>query len=92
MMPRGAEKLALSRMNMGGMGLGMIKGIMRRKQVAQLSQLIQSARQAGVQLVACTMSMDLMGIKQQELIDGVQEGGVAMYLDTAERGSVNLFI
>ncbi len=92
MMPRGAERLGLSRMNMGGMGLRMIKGIMRRKNVSQLSELIESAQAAGVKLVACTMSMDLMGIKQEELIDGIEEGGVAMYLDNAERGTVNLFI
>lgn len=92
MMPRGAGRLGLSRMNMGGMGLRMIKGIMRRKHVSQLGELIESARAAGVRLVACSMSMDLMGIKREELIDGVEEGGVAMYLDSAERGAVNLFI
>ena len=92
MMPRGPDKLGLSQMHMGGMGLAMIKGIMKHKNVASLSELIGSAKQAGVQLVACSMSMDLMGIKKEELIDGVQEGGVAMYLDNAEAGNVNLFI
>lgn len=92
MMPRGAEKLSLSKMNMGGMGLRMIKGIMKKKNVASLSELIASAQASGVRLVACTMSMDLMGIKQEELIDGVETGGVAMYLQHAESGNVNLFI
>jgi NADPH-dependent 2,4-dienoyl-CoA reductase/sulfur reductase-like enzyme/peroxiredoxin family protein/TusA-related sulfurtransferase/rhodanese-related sulfurtransferase len=92
MMPRGANKLTLSRMNMGGMGLAMIKGIMNKKNVPSLPELIRSAQAAGVRLVACTMSMDLMGIKREELIDGVEEGGVAMYLDKAEQGNVNLFI
>lgn len=92
MMPRGADKLALSKMNMGGMGLHMIKGIMRKKNVSSLPQLIESARQAGVRLVACAMSMDLMGIHKEELIDGIEEGGVAMYLGNAETGTVNLFI
>lgn len=92
MMPRGADRLKLSKMNMGGMGLGMIKGIMRKKNVTPLPKLIEDAKQAGVKLVACAMSMDLMGIKRQELIDGVEEGGVAKYLDTAESGNVNLFI
>jgi NADPH-dependent 2,4-dienoyl-CoA reductase/sulfur reductase-like enzyme/peroxiredoxin family protein/rhodanese-related sulfurtransferase/TusA-related sulfurtransferase len=92
MMPRGAGKLALSRMNMGGMGLRMIKGIMRKKNVASLETLIDGARRAGVRLVACSMSMDLMGLKREELIDGVEEGGVATYLDHAEAGTVNLFI
>lgn len=92
MMPRGAEKLSLSRMNMGGMGLRMIKGIMKQKNVASLPELIASAKLAGAKLVACTMSMDLMGIKKEELLDGVEMGGVAMYLDKAENGNVNLFI
>ena len=92
MMPRGPEKLALSKMHMLGMGRAMIKGIMRKKRVASLPELIQGAQQAGVKLVACTMSMDLMGIKKEELIDGVEEGGVAMYLDRAGGGTVNLFI
>ncbi|MFW5841599.1 MAG: DsrE/DsrF/DrsH-like family protein, partial [Planctomycetota bacterium] len=92
MMPRGARKLKLSKMNMGGMGTGMIKGIMNKKNVASLPELIESARAAGVKLVACTMTMELMGIRKEELIDGVEEGGVAMYLDTASRGNVNLFI
>jgi peroxiredoxin family protein len=92
MMPRGAEKLALSKMHMGGMGLSMIKGIMRAKKVPMLSEFIGAARHAGVKLVACNMSMDLMGIKKEELIDGVEEGGVAMYLNAAENGTVNLFI
>jgi len=92
MMPRGAGKLSLSKMNMAGMGLAMIKGIMRKKNVPSLPEFIDSARKAGVRMVACTMSMDLMGIKPDELIDGVEFGGVAMYLDRAESGCVNLFI
>ena len=92
MMPRGADKLKLSQMNMGGMGLAMIKGIMRKKNVASLPEMIRSAQNAGVKLVVCTMSMDLMGIRREELIDGVEEGGVASYLDSAEAGNVNLFI
>ena len=92
MMPRGADRLKLSQMHMGGMGLRMIKGIMRNKNVASLPELIDSARKAGVRLVACRMSMDLMGIKSEEFIPGVEEGGVAMYLDRAEAGNVNLFI
>jgi len=92
MMPKGPEKLTLSRMNMGGMGLQMIKDIMKKKNVASLTDLIMSAKFAGAKLVACSMSMDLMGIKQEELIDGIETGGVAMYLDRAENGNVNLFI
>jgi NADPH-dependent 2,4-dienoyl-CoA reductase/sulfur reductase-like enzyme/peroxiredoxin family protein/rhodanese-related sulfurtransferase/TusA-related sulfurtransferase len=92
MMPRGPRRLALSKMHMAGMGKRMIEGIMRRKHVASLPDLIASAQAAGVQLVACNMSMDLMGIKPEELIDGVSLGGVATYLDRAGAGRVNLFI
>jgi NADPH-dependent 2,4-dienoyl-CoA reductase/sulfur reductase-like enzyme/peroxiredoxin family protein/rhodanese-related sulfurtransferase/TusA-related sulfurtransferase len=92
MMPRGAKKLKLSKMNMAGMGTEMMKGIMRDKNVQSLPKLINSAQHAGVRLVACAMTMDLMGIKREELIDGIEEGGVAMYLNEAEGGNVNLFI
>jgi peroxiredoxin family protein len=92
MMPRGPRKLALSQMNMLGMGRKMIDGIMRKKNIASLPELIGGAQSAGVRLVACAMSMDLMGIRQEELIDGVEAGGVAMYLDRAGSGKVNLFI
>ncbi len=92
MMPRGAEKTSLSKMNMAGMGTRMIKGIMKKKNVSSLSELIGKAKDNGVNLVACAMSMDLMGIKKEELIDGVEEGGVAMYLNQAESAGVNLFI
>jgi peroxiredoxin family protein len=92
MMPRGAEKAALSNMNMGGMGKAMIQMIMRKKNVASISELIASARKAGVKMVACSMSMDLMGIKEEELIDGVEQGGVAMYLSQTDKAGTNLFI
>lgn len=92
MMPRGAERTKLSKMNMLGLGTQMIKGIMKTKNVPALSELIDKARENKVHLVACAMSMDLMGIHREELIDGVEEGGVAMYLDQAEAAGVNLFI
>jgi peroxiredoxin family protein len=79
-------------MNMGGLGTAMMKGIMRKKNVSSLEELIAKAKSNGIKLVACSMSMDLMGIKNEELIDGVELGGVAMYLDHAEAGNVNLFI
>ncbi|MNC67395.1 hypothetical protein D3C75_1178910 [compost metagenome] len=92
MMPRGTRKLPLSRMNMGGLGAGLIRHAMGRKNVASLEQLMQGALKAGVHLVACTMSMDIMGIRQEELISGVDFGGVATYLGAAEDSGVNLFI
>jgi NADPH-dependent 2,4-dienoyl-CoA reductase/sulfur reductase-like enzyme/peroxiredoxin family protein/rhodanese-related sulfurtransferase/TusA-related sulfurtransferase len=92
MMPRGAGKTTLSKMNMAGIGTAMIKDIMKKKNVLSLPELIAAAKQSGVHLVACTMTMDLMGIKREELIDGVEEGGVALYLDRAGSANVNLFI
>ena len=73
-------------------GVAPLPPIIRNKNAASLPELIRSAQQAGVRLVACTMSMDLMGIHREELIDGIEEGGVAMYLNSAEAGNVNLFI
>ncbi|MFW5844719.1 MAG: FAD-dependent oxidoreductase [Planctomycetota bacterium] len=92
MLPRGARKLALSRMHMAGMGRLMMDGIMKQKGVDDLPSLIASARSAGVTLVSCAMSMDLMGIRKEELIDGVEMGGVASYLGQADQGRINLFI
>ncbi|HML88182.1 MAG TPA: DsrE/DsrF/DrsH-like family protein [Methylomusa anaerophila] len=92
MMPRGSKKLGLSRMNMGGLGGKMIRYIMGAKNVASLEDLMDQARKQGVRLVACNMSMDVMGIKPEELIDGVEMGGVASYLNAAESADTNLFI
>lgn len=92
MMPRGSKKLSLSKMNMGGMGAKMIRHIMKSKNVASLEELIESAVANGVNLVACNMSMDVMGIKKEELIDGVKIGGVATFLGSAEESDMSLFI
>jgi NADPH-dependent 2,4-dienoyl-CoA reductase/sulfur reductase-like enzyme/peroxiredoxin family protein/rhodanese-related sulfurtransferase/TusA-related sulfurtransferase len=92
MMPRGAGKATLSQMNMAGLGTAMIKGIMKKKNVLSLPELVATAQENGVRLVACSMTMDLMGIKREELIEGVEEGGVATYLDRAGSANVNLFI
>ena len=78
-------------MNMGGMGAKMIRSIMKKKNVYSLDELIDSAMKAGVKIVACQMSMDLMGIHQEELIDGVEIGGVATFLGSAETSDTNLF-
>lgn len=92
MLPRGAGKLKLSKLNMGGMGTAMMQKIMKDKNVDSLDALLRKAMDAGVKLVACTMSMDVMGIKAEELIDGVELGGVGAYLGDAEESNVNLFI
>jgi peroxiredoxin family protein len=91
-MPRGTGKLKLSNMNMMGMGTRMMKNVMKAKNVMSLEELIEEAKKNGVKLVACTMSMDIMGITADELIDGVELAGVASYLGDAEVSNVNLFI
>ncbi|WP_424768490.1 DsrE/DsrF/DrsH-like family protein [Paenibacillus sp. sgz302251] len=92
MMPRGAKKLGLSKMNMAGMGPQMIKHVMKKHNALSLPQLIELAQEQGVKLVACTMTMDLLGLKQEELIDGLELAGVAGYLGDATNAKVNLFI
>lgn len=92
MMPRGTKKLGLSRMNMGGAGAKMIRGIMNKKGINSLEELIDSARAHGVKIVACQMSMDIMGIHREELIDGVELGGVATFIGSGEKSDMSLFI
>lgn len=92
MMPRGSKKLMLSKMSMGGMGGGLIRYLMVKKNVGTLEDMIEQARANGVELVACNMSMDLMGIQKEELIDGVTIGGVASMLGSAEESDMTMFI
>jgi CoA-disulfide reductase len=92
MMPRGSQRLSLSKMNMGGMGAKMIRGVMKNKNVNSLEDLIKLAQSNGVELIACSMSMDVMGIKESELIDGVKLGGAAAMLANAEESDMSLFI
>ncbi len=92
MMPRGTKKLGLSKMNFMGAGAKMIRKIMKDNNVNQLEELLQTALDSGVKMIACNMSMDLMGITEAELIDGIELGGVASYLSEAEQSDTNLFI
>ena len=92
MMPAGSRKLSLSNMNMMGMVTRMMRKVMRNKQIDSLESLIEQARNNGVEFIACQMSMDVMGITKEELIDGVNVGGVATYLERAEDANVNLFV
>lgn len=92
MMPRGSKALKLSNMNMLGIGTQMMRMVMKNKNVSSLEELIQSAMATGIEIVACQMSLDVMGLKQEELLDGVKVGGVGYYLSEAEDSNVNLFI
>lgn len=92
MLPKSSNSLSLSKMNMMGMGSKMIRGIMKKKNIDSLESLIQQAMANGVEFIACQMTMDMMGIKKEELLDGVTVGGVASYMQKAEESGVNLFI
>ena len=92
MMPRGAARLGISNMNFGGMGAVMMKMVMKQRNVDSLPEMIQTAREQGIKMIACTMSMDVMGITEEELIDGLELAGVATYLSEADEANVNLFI
>lgn len=92
MLPAHSGKLKLSKMNMAGAGNRMMRFIMRQKRIDSLESLIQQAIDNGVEMIACTMSMDVMGVQKEELIDNVTLGGVASYLERAEEANLNLFI
>lgn len=92
MMPRGSRRLGLSKMNMMGMGPKMIRMVMKNHNVDSLEDLIKMAQENGVKMVACNMSMDLMGITESEIVEGVEYGGVATFLGAAEESDMSLFI
>lgn len=92
MLPSDSRKLALSQMNMCGIGSRMMRFLMKKKGVDSLEALRQQALDNGVEFIACQMSMDVMGVKREELLDEVTVGGVASYMDRAEEANVNLFI
>ncbi|MDD6765440.1 MAG: FAD-dependent oxidoreductase [bacterium] len=92
MLPSDTTQLALSKMNMMGIGSRMMRYLMRKKGVDSLESLRQQAIDNGVEFIACQMSMDVMGIKREELLDNVTVGGVASYMERAEQANVNLFI
>lgn len=90
--PAGAEELRLSRLNFAGLGLRLLKRQMRQRNISSLSELIAFARDLGVRMVACQMSMDVMGIKPEELQPGLETGGVATFLADATKSKATLFI
>jgi len=92
MLPSSSKKLGLSKMNFAGLGGPMMRMIMRKKQVDSLESMIQTAMTSGVEFIACQMSMDIMGVKSEELIDHVHIGGVATYLERTDSANLNLFL
>jgi peroxiredoxin family protein len=94
MLPKGSTKLKLSKMHMAGLGTQMMKGLMKKKGVMSLEKLIKEAADYGVEIVICEMSMDLMGFKEEEMIDypNIKLGGVAKFLQEAGESKVTLFL
>jgi NADPH-dependent 2,4-dienoyl-CoA reductase/sulfur reductase-like enzyme/peroxiredoxin family protein/rhodanese-related sulfurtransferase/TusA-related sulfurtransferase len=92
MMPNGVNRLTLSRMHMMGIGTAMMKHVMASKKVDSLPALVESARAGGVRIVACSMSMDVMGLKREELIDAIEIGGVATFLSASDDSNMSLFV
>lgn len=92
MMPRGADKMGLSKMNYLGMGQKMIKNVMKKHNAMTLPQLVEMAQEQEVKMIACTMTMDLLGLQKEELLDDIEYAGVAAYIGEAEDGNVSLFI
>ena len=93
MMPAGVSRLnSISKMNFAGLGAWLIRKVMRDKRVEEAAQLLRNLQEGGAQLIACQMSMDVMGIRHEEMIDGVEIGGVAAFLDEAHQSAVTLFI
>lgn len=92
MTPSGSEKLGTSKLNYFGMGASMLRAMMKDKGIASLEELIALARELDVQMIACTMSMDAMGITKEELASGLEYGGVATFMADAARARVSLFV
>ncbi len=92
MTPVGTEGLGVSKMNFFGIGAKLLRTLMKRKQVASLEELAQMAQEMGVKIIACQMSMDVLGITKDELWDGIEVGGVATFLADATKSKITLFI
>jgi peroxiredoxin family protein len=92
MTPKALSQLPVSQMNFAGAGRAMLKSMMRDKNVASIEELFAMAREMNVRLIGCTMSMDVMGIEKEELLDGVELGGVATFLGDAARSRAAFFI
>ncbi|HLJ61476.1 MAG TPA: DsrE/DsrF/DrsH-like family protein [bacterium] len=92
MSPRSSKNLPVSTMNYFGVGAKMLRSMMKAKNVSSLEEMIALARELGVRMIACEMSRDLMGIKESELVAGLECGGVASFLADSLRSRTSLFI
>ena len=92
MRPKGPDKLGTSKMNFGGIGPRLFRFMMGRKNVESLPSLIGMAQEMGIKIIACQMSMDVMGVKKEDLLDGIEVGGVATFLSDSFSSNTTLFV
>lgn len=92
MMPKGPDRMGLSKMNFAGFGPKMIKDVMKKHNAVPLPQLIEMAKEQDVKLISCMMTMDLLGLQKEELLDNIEYAGVGAYIGDAENGNISLFI
>ncbi len=92
MTPRSSHELPSSRLNLGGAGPVFFRYLMARRGIPALASMVETARDLGIRLVACEMSMGVMGVHREELIEGIDFGGAATYLESAARSKVTLFV
>lgn len=92
MRPKGPNKLGTSQMNFGGIGPRLFRYMMGKKNIEPLPSLMEMAREMGIKIIACQMSMDVMGIKKEDLLDGIEFGGVATFLSDSFSSNTTLFI
>jgi peroxiredoxin family protein len=82
----------MSKLNFAGVGPVLMKKVMRDHNISTLEELIETAREQGITMIACTMSMDVLGLTKDELIDGIELAGVATYFEYADQANVNMLI
>jgi peroxiredoxin family protein len=92
MTPTGTQAMGVSKLNFGGMGAIMLRRMMKNKEITSVEELMDLARESGVRMIACTLSMDVLGVTTEDLVDGLELGGVGAYLGDAAKSRVTLFI
>ena len=92
MTPSSTQAMGVSKLNFGGMGALMLRRMMKNKEIASLEELMDIARESGIRIIACTLSMDVLGVTAEDMVDGIELGGVGAYLGDAARSRVTLFI
>jgi peroxiredoxin family protein len=92
MTPTGTQAMGVSKLNFGGMGAVMLRRMMKNNEISSVEELMELARESGVRMIACTLSMDVLGITQDDLVDGLELGGVGAYLGDAAKSRVTLFV